>query len=393
MKPTLLEWCSLLSAIAVGLWLILLQAGGARATPVDLGSAIDGQAGKDLRIHFEYQDFANRPHKFECDLSADAARQLEEAFGLSLDHEADLDELDRRLESKIEDEARTHGMHLRAEVGHTPHVSPDPEEITWDRLPLTPIWDDRYPAHRRQDAPAIKQQILGKVATLACIVFRDFLLEHGFENRPPCEEKVRAWGGSVEAQPGDKKEEKREFVVAYRHLADQARKHLASCQDAFVKEAGTSDPTTLLQLLLAAFQEMPKVKPLRSEDGRYQAGFWVPTKVVRRGGGDCDSKATALCALWQPIAAPQIILVVKDPPGEKGQAQPAGVQAEGHALLGIEAIPGPEQHYEQIGLRKYVYYEVLSREDRAKVLPGQLLVAHALTRARICMTNDCGGDL
>lgn len=158
-----------------------------------------------------------------------------------------------------------------------------------------------------------------------------------------------------------------------------------------VREAGAGDQEEINSLLLAAFQEMPFQFPPIEEEGLYRAGFWVPTSVLRRGRGDCDSKSTALCSLW-PNNGPQMILFVIAIPEKERQLLSPSRQADYHALLGIEAYPGIDQATVRVGVRNYVLWEVVtpSRSGLEKLVPGQALFS-VLPGAGFCLTDNCNG--
>jgi hypothetical protein len=129
--------------------------------------------------------------------------------------------------------------------------------------------------------------------------------------------------------------------------------------------------------------------PPVEEEGRYIDGFWVPLKVLKSRHGDCDSKSVAFCSLWQ-TPGPQIVLFVNGIPEEEKDGLPSKLRTDRHALLGIEAIPGTKQAFEEIGNRKYVLCEVVARLGSMEKLHQGKTLFSFLGRQKYCMTRDCG---
>jgi hypothetical protein len=87
------------------------------------------------------------------------------------------------------------------------------------------------------------------------------------------------------------------------------------------------------------------------EQGRTTLGFRVPLAVLARGAGDCDSKSAAFCALWRQVPARVVLVMVPN-----------------HALVAVEARPGPDQASIRLGNRTYVLCEVAGP---ARLPPGR----------------------
>ncbi len=381
MRPSSVEWCSALGAIAVGLWGIL-QVGGARATPVDLGAAVGDQPAGVHKVHFKYEDIRQDPHEITCELKEEA----EDDFGYSLDPQANLRELDDMLRARITALVGDLAEHLEHKVSHDTPDSPGREcAIDW-KYRLGGDWEKFYarvPADDRGRALALRQALEGEaLKTIGSEALSAFLRERGFESRP-CKRNPKL----------------RELFPAYKPLAEKGRKELANCYRELVREAKLADEEDqrkILNHLLAIIINMPEVLPPTPENGRCQAGFWVPTKVIRRGSGDCESKATALFALWQQPDR-QVALVARPGAGSQCFADEINeirLPAEGHMFLAIEHKAGERlpETYCQIGLRQYVLHEMLS----GKVEPNPPCTNNDYHLVRdpwfsYCMTDDCEG--
>lgn len=96
------------------------------------------------------------------------------------------------------------------------------------------------------------------------------------------------------------------------------------------------------RLFLSFFQDLRyEVPPEVDDQGRETLGFRVPLSVLAQGGGDCDSKAAAFCALWRQLPARVLLVLVPE-----------------HALVAIEGTPGPGQASIRLGNRYYILCEV-----------------------------------
>lgn len=387
MKPSVFQWLWWLGMLAAGLgaagW---LQADSIPELPVEPAGPVvtinpAGLPPDTVRIQFRYHDFARSLHRFTCHVDGSFVRRAEASFGLPLDQEAIFDELDRRLAGKVAKKAGPLARYARIEVSHEP-AGPGAawESFFWKYQLAERLWDrelldkEKLPPHLRAEARKVEDWISKELPSVSDRIHREYYKERGFDfDLPP---------GAVTAS----------FAIAYRDLADEARPMLADCFDRFVREAGAADDEEILSLLLAAMQEMPFQFPLIKEGDLYRAGFWIPTQVLRLGLGDCDSKAGAFCGLWQRDG-PQIFLLVIDVPEEVKRRLPPEIQADQHAFLAIEALPGlNDQEPMTRGLRRYVPYEVVRplESGLAKVHPGEQLFDGVL-RSEVCMTDDCYG--
>ena len=130
--------------------------------------------------------------------------------------------------------------------------------------------------------------------------------------------------------------------VDYGRIVDQATHPLADCYLALHRSGEDVAADRLAGLFLAFFQELRyEIPPDVDALGRETLGFRVPTEVLVRKAGDCDSKAAAFCAVWRQLPARSLIVLVPD-----------------HALVAVEGRPGPDQAHVRIGNRYYILCEV-----------------------------------
>jgi hypothetical protein len=141
-----------------------------------------------------------------------------------------------------------------------------------------------------------------------------------------------------------------EIEVDYERTVLQATSPLRDCFEA-LRQAGNEDSERrLLGLFLAFFQELRYELPPDVEGGRHVLGFRMPTAVLARGAGDCDSKSAAFCAMWRNLPRRSILILLPE-----------------HALVGVEGKPGPDEAYVRLGNRYYILCEVAGP---AKIPPG-----------------------
>lgn len=142
-----------------------------------------------------------------------------------------------------------------------------------------------------------------------------------------------------------------QIAVDYEQAVLNGTQPLAGCFEALRRAGRGHNEERLLGLFLAFFQELRYVVPPQEEAGRRIHGFWVPTQVLVRGGGDCDSKSAAFCSLWRHFPRRAILILVPD-----------------HALVGVEEKPGPDEAYVRLGNRYFVLCEV---SGPGKIPPGR----------------------
>ena len=142
----------------------------------------------------------------------------------------------------------------------------------------------------------------------------------------------------------------RELVIDHNGLARRATAHVDNCLQELLRDADGYPTKQLVGLLLAFYQELKYEVPPDKVGPKNIMGLWVPAEVLAEGKGDCDSKAVAFAAMWRRL--PPRVIVIRVP---------------NHALIGVEAKPGPDESYVLVGNRYYVLCEVAGP---AKLRPG-----------------------
>jgi len=141
-----------------------------------------------------------------------------------------------------------------------------------------------------------------------------------------------------------------EISIDYGKEVERGTGPLQACYDALRQEGQGESERRLLGLFLAFVQELRYEIPPDVESGRHTLGFRVPTAVLARGSGDCDSKSAAFCALWRHLPRRAILILVP-----------------GHALVGVEGKPRADEAFVRLGNRYFVLCEVAGP---GKIPPG-----------------------
>lgn len=274
--------------------------------------------GDRLRLSFGFSDYEGRSHRFACEVNKqDYDRDLT-SFGYFQD------QLDRsvgeELQKVFQRQAEERGVapYVRFEINRDTSyrwrwtvpgsLPPAVAEALTMRLRALDHWLD-------QDFPQEREELTAR-----------YLREHG----------VLLHGN--------------EASVDYAREVEGATGPLESCYEALRQTGVGADDRRLLALFLAFFQDLRYEVPPSVELGRHILGFRVPTAVLVRGGGDCDSKSAAFCALWRHRPERAILILVP-----------------GHALVGVEGAPHAGEAYVRLGNRYFVLCEVAGP---GKVPPG-----------------------
>jgi hypothetical protein len=141
-----------------------------------------------------------------------------------------------------------------------------------------------------------------------------------------------------------------EISIDYEREVERGTGPLRECYQALRQVGEGASDRRLLGLFLAFFQELRYEVPPQIELGRHILGFRVPSAVLVRGGGDCDSKSAAFCALWRHLPERAILILVP-----------------GHALVGVEGKPRADEAHVRLGNRYFVLCEVVGP---GKIPPG-----------------------
>jgi hypothetical protein len=141
-----------------------------------------------------------------------------------------------------------------------------------------------------------------------------------------------------------------EVEIDYEQAVERDTGPLRECFEALRRAGEGESDRRLLGTFLAFFQELRYEEPPDIELGRHILGFRVPSAVLVRGAGDCDSKSAAFCALWRHLPERAILILVP-----------------GHALVGVEGKPRADEAYVRLGNRYFVLCEVAGP---GKIPPG-----------------------
>jgi hypothetical protein len=288
---------------------------GEAAAPLGFQREDDGER---FRLSYGFSDYQGRPHHFVCEVGKEDYDRDLTSFGYFQD------ELDRTVGEKLreifERQAEDRGIarYVQLELyGDTSYrwqwtvpgsLAPAIANALTARLRDFDQWVD-------QELPKEREELTAR-----------YLREHG----------VILHG--------------HEAAVDYAREVEGATGPLTPCFEALRQAATGADDRRMLALFLAFFQELRYEVPPPVELGRHILGFRVPTAVLVRGGGDCDSKSAAFCALWRHRPERAILILVP-----------------GHALVGVEGSPRSGEAYVRLGNRYFVLCEVAGP---GKVPPG-----------------------
>ncbi|HKV10296.1 MAG TPA: hypothetical protein VJ725_19300, partial [Thermoanaerobaculia bacterium] len=274
-----------------------------------LGSFETAGAGDRLRLTFGFADYDGRPQRVSCTIRREDYLREVAAFGY-VEREI-WDQLDRQVRDLVLREVAARGLASYFEIDVYGQTS-----YRWQ-------WSLPGNLPRREEARLLLEmakldtwlngELRGRIDGLTDAALR----ERGFRLR----------GNRI--------------AVDYEQVALRGTGPLADCFEALRRAGRGLDEEHLLRLFVAFFQELPYQVPPEEEGGRRIHGFWVPTAVLARGGGDCDSKSIAFCSLWRNFPRRVLLILVPD-----------------HALVGVEERPGPGEAYVRLGNRYFVLCEV-----------------------------------
>jgi hypothetical protein len=275
-------------------------------------------AGNRFLLSFGFIDYGGKPHHVSCEIDKRDYERDVTSFGYFKD------EMERtvggRLRELFAGEAGRRGLR--------PYVRFQVEEGTgyrwrW-RIPAGTGADEseRLEARLRDFDEWLDQELPKKKESLIA----EYLAERG----------LRLSGG--------------EISIDYGREVTRATGPLQDCYEALRREGEGDGERRLLGLFLAFVQELRYEIPPDVELGRHTLGFRVPTAVLARGGGDCDSKSAAFCALWRHLPRRAILILVP-----------------GHALVGVEGKPRADEAFVRLGNRYFVLCEVAGP---GKIPPG-----------------------
>ncbi|MEA2560034.1 MAG: hypothetical protein QOH06_1538 [Acidobacteriota bacterium] len=377
MKPSRFQLfiCSLLLAFALAgfTWLQGAEAQTAELTPPRPIFHHPGPPPPPgmIGVWLHYRDFQKKQHGFPCWIEESYVEDERRFFGIPLEESEIRKDLHKRLESEI-----------KKQIGNLSRYI----DITITPLPEKPLW--KYASEWQwKDGIDRRNVISGKIAAQARDfmsrvdniimpdVYRSYYRDHGFIISPMGD------GNWISA-------------IDYKALADRARPNLQDCFDKFERNAAPADEDALTGLLVAAFQEMEFILPPAQDSNVYLSDFLIPTLVLLNRQGDCDSRATALCALRQR-KSPQIALLAQRIPEKDQQSLPPELRSMDHVFLAIEAYSGNRQATVKLGgPRRFILCEAvrwLNSSPEKRVPLGSRLFSGPYA-TKVCMTDDCFGD-
>ncbi len=223
------------------------------------------------RIPYVYEDFQGETHRFYCDISKKALSHESSAFGLPVDQEMVWQELDRRLQQEILKESSGLHKYFKLKVWHLPSDS-------WEWKLADREWNFKAaPENERAKLVEaanklelwIKRELDGRARQVA----RKYYRQRGFRLE--------------DGQPD-------QIDIDYNGIVRRAKRPLADCYQALLREAGARDSTHLMTLMMAFFQDLEFKFPPQVEQNWKKAGFWPPLEVMTRKQGDCDSKGARI---------------------------------------------------------------------------------------------------
>jgi hypothetical protein len=272
------------------------------------------EAGDRFRLSYGFIDYSGRTQRISCTVNREDYLRDIAAFGY---FEKKVDqEINQLLRKRIEEEGRLRGVlpYFTIEVyGHGGYrwhweAPEDLDRTTERRIQAFHDWLDQ-----------------------------DFTEEAQEINRRYFEQRGLRLDGN-------------KISIDYEQAVLRGTRSLESCFQALRRTGSGDGERKLLGLFLAFFQELRYELPPDVDKGRHTLGFRVPTDVMVRGGGDCDSKAAAFCALWRHFPRRVILILIPE-----------------HALVGVEGKPRADEAYVRLGNRYFVLCEVAGP---AKIPPG-----------------------
>lgn len=278
------------------------------AAPAPRGRYRDFQRDDVLRLSYGFTDHSERPHQVSCAIRKEDYEREVASFGYEEDRIAAL--LEEQVRALVDREARIRDLDAWFSFRL------DAEGSSWKY-----DWRWTVPGDL---APRVRQRIDA--------------LDEWLERDLPRE--IEAVADRLYQERGFRLRND-QIGIDYERIAVRGTEPLADCFQALRAAGRGESEARLLSLFLSFFQDLRYHEPPEHELGRRTNGFWVPTEVLVRRAGDCDSKSVAFCSLWRNLPKQAAIILVP-----------------GHALVAVEARPGPDEAFIRIGNRYFVLCEV-----------------------------------
>lgn len=268
----------------------------------------DFERGDVLRLSYDFTDHFERPHQVSCAIRKGDHEREVSSFGYVEDQIAAV--LEERVRGLVDREARGRG--LESWFSFRLEAEGDSWKYGWS-------WEapGRLAPQEKQRIDAFDEWLERDLPREIDAVADQLYQERGFHLR------------------------NNQVSIDYERVAVRGTEPLADCFRALQEEGRGGSEARLLSLFLSFFQDLRYQEPPEHELGRWTNGFWVPTEVLVRRAGDCDSKSVAFCSLWRNLPRQAVIILVPD-----------------HALVAVEARPGPDEAFIRIGNRYFVLCEV-----------------------------------
>lgn len=304
-----------------------LPAPGASPTPLpeeftpQVGSVHEfsrEEQGGRYRLRYGFLDHHARRHEVTCVVERAALQSEKDAFGY--DEDAVRTEYDRRLQRMVDAELRARGLAGYFKIrfygwgGH---------EWSWD-IPGSVGDAERVRAER--EIALVERWLKGSF-----LKERDDVLASVYKPRGILLRHNR-------------------LSIDYAAIADRGVTGTSDCFQALYRAGEGSTLRQYLGLFVAFFQELRYEIPPGVEGGKEIHGLWVPSDVLVRGRGDCDSKSAAFAAMWRHMPTALLFIILPE-----------------HVLVAVEAPPWPGEHFVRLGNRTFLFGEVAGE---AKIRPG-----------------------
>jgi hypothetical protein len=267
----------------------------------------DDEPGR-FRLTYGFVDYSDHPHHVTCTI--DRATLERQRAGYGYDPAQIETEENARLQAAVEREIARRGLTRQFQF-----------KVSGDHYQWGPLYDANLGSEEAARVAAEQSRL-------------EAWIQHDLEGEL---DVIRAelYGARGIAR-------KRNMLsIDYANIAAQGTAPLEDCFQALEGASRGFPRRQKLGFLLAFFQELTYELPPDKEGRRETLGFWVPSDVMVRGRGDCDSKSAAFASLWRHFSGGLMLIVLPK-----------------HVLVGVEATPGPGENFVRLGNRYFLLCEV-----------------------------------
>jgi hypothetical protein len=241
-------------------------------------------------LHYSFASPGGKRREFTCKISKEGDRKLQETEGYL---QQDWGRLDKELTRKLNDEAKREDAFQYGQA----HVF-GTLQGGWEWRTYSPVTQGDY-AYHRDVQDRFNHWLAKEFEQLRADTRVSFMRSRGFRSHQG------------------------KWLLDYSNLLIRAAPELENC----VTELNRATSGNA-EVLMGFFQMMHYKKLEDVEGGRFTNGFRVPTSLLIKNEGDCDSKAATFCAIQRESPARLVIFRSTWPPSRK---------RSGHALVGVEA--------------------------------------------------------